>query len=271
MTIYIPRAERDLDRFGAMLRAGEAFTYLRFSDGEMEILRNRYLEIDNGVTVFRGRTFGNQFPVYDRKRFDPEVHAPIRRDLLASAMKRARNYFKGVPTRHNRALVDREFMVRLNGGMSEYMTFSDLLMNCNYPKFREEIVPLFAKATHLAVIGNFRAKLNGELARAEHLTIGDNFFDAYEATLNRLIEQTSELPRGTLILSSASSMSNVIGMKLFDSRPDITFIDVGSAINDLLGLDSRTRAYHQVYAMDSDWTGLRAMRYKWSEEYKIRW
>jgi hypothetical protein len=268
MEFYIPSPEKDLQRITDLLKAGEAFCFIRFSDGEVEVLRNRYLEIDSGVTVFRGRTFGNKFPEYDSKRFDPERHAQIRRDLLASAMMRAPNYFKGLPSKHNRAIIDREFLVRLNGGMCEFITFSDLLMNSNYPKFRRDIVPLFGKIENLAVMANYRAKLGGELAHAQHLPVEDNFFENYDEVMTGIFDRVSSLPEKTVVLSSASSLSNIIGMKLYRSRPDISFIDVGSAINDLLGLDSTTRAYHDVYVHSE---GPRARRYSRSVEYRIKW
>ena len=60
-------------------------------------------------------------------------------------------------------------------------------------------------------------------------------------------------------------------MKLYEIRPDITFIDIGTSLNDLLGLDSRTRAYHNLYFSKSIKEKIIAFRYTFIKEYKIKW
>lgn len=131
--IIIPNAIEHLDNFIKLLKENRPFSFVRFSDGEIEILRNRYLEIGRGKTVFRGREFKNTF---DAKKFDPRIHQNIRKDLLSSALFREKNFYKGIPT----ALKDREFLLRLNGGFDTNMTFSDLFLNSNYRKYRDEVV-----------------------------------------------------------------------------------------------------------------------------------
>jgi len=268
---YTPDPVTDLSRFAELLKSRTPFCFVRFSDGEIEVLRNRYLKIGGGTTVFRGRTFGNQFPDFDAKRFDPDQQVELRRDLLEAAMMRAPNFFKGVPTKHNRALLDREFLLRLNGGMTRYLTFSDLFLNSNYPTFRALLVPLFEKAENLCVIANYRAKLTGALSEAKHIAVGDNFFESYEHTLHQVMSEALELPQGTLVLSSASSLSNVVGMRLFGQRPDLSFLDIGTTLNDLLEMDSRTRAYHQLYTTSGQGFSLSGLRYRFSREYQIEW
>lgn len=267
MKMYKPDPVAGLSHFGEMLARKEPFCFVRFSDGEIEILRNRYLQIAQGKTHFRGQVLVNTFPQYDSKKFDPAVDIALRRDLLEAATKRLNNYFKGVPTAHNRALEDRDFLVRLNGGMSEFMTFSDLLMNSNYPKFRDVIVPLFGAFEHLLVIANYRARCSGVLAHAVHVPVGDNFFAVYDQTLPEVMSAVLAAPQGALVLSSASSLSNIVGVKAFEARPDLTFLDIGTSLNDLLGLDAKTRAYHEAYLSK----GWKALRRRLSREYRIKW
>ena len=38
-------------------------------------------------------------------------------DLLETAIKSQNNYFKGIPTSHNKATKDRDLMLFLNGGL----------------------------------------------------------------------------------------------------------------------------------------------------------
>ena len=141
----LPDGKSDLDRFEQFLREQSPFTFVRFSDGEIELLRNRKLSIDSGVTEFRGKRFSNQFPDFDKKYFDPLIDKEIRRDLIESAMYRGAAYFKGIPTRHNNAIIDREFLLRLNGGFTSQMTFSDLFLNSNFTRARSNFFPLLAE------------------------------------------------------------------------------------------------------------------------------
>ncbi len=265
--LYKPDPIVTLRKFGEMLVRRHPFCFVRFSDGELEILRNRYLCIAEGKTYFRGQLLGNNFPIYDSKEFNPKDHFMLRADLLESALYKVDYFYKGIPTSHNLAVDDRDFMLRLNGGMSEYMTFADLLMNSNYALFREEILPLFYDFNEVIIIANFRARPIGILGNALHVPISDNFFSTYERTRDDVLATILAAPRGALILSSASSLSNIIGYQSFTVRPDLTFLDVGTSLNDLLSLDARTRSYHDAY-LSKGWKGLRQ---KISREYRIRW
>jgi len=237
----------------------------------MEVLRNRYLEICGNYTIFRGQRLPSNFPEYDQKKFDPNRDAKFRMALLDSAKKKGENYFKGIPTYHNNMIEDRDFMVSLNGGLSEFMTFSDLLINSNYVTFRKRIVPLLAASANLTLVANFRATPQRDLSRAKLIPIGDNIFERHEETLLDVLAAARQLPSKSMILSSASSFSNLLGMHLYDVRPDITFLDIGTSLNDLLGLKSVTRAYHRLYFRANLYDRLRSLRYRLTKEYRIKW
>jgi hypothetical protein len=268
----LPGGKVDLDRFEQFVRDRKPFTFVRFSDGEIELLRNRRLSIDGGVTEFRGKRFSNQFPDFDKKYFDPCSDQAIRRDLIASAAFRAGMYFKGIPTRHNNAIIDREFLLRLNGGFTNQMTFSDLFLNSNFTRARASFFPFFAKSfDDILVVGNWRCELNGYLAKGHLIKISDNFFSIYQETLQKVMHELLDAPQSALILSSASSLSNIIGHKLFIERPDLTFLDIGTALHDLMGLPLGTRAYHKLINMRTLTERFQAWRYRQHKEYEIKW
>lgn len=261
-----PNAIDNLETIIKLLIAKEPFTFIRFSDGEIEILRNRYLEINNGKTSFRGREFSNNFPDFDKKIFNPDVHMRIREDLLASAAYRKKNFIKGIPTSHNDAVVDREFLIRLNGGFTDEMSFSDLFLNSNYSRYREDVVPLFSQYPSVYVIANYRANLKGAISNGKLIEIPDNFFESYEQVKENVLASLKNIEEGTLVLSSASSLSNVIGYELALIRQDITFIDVGTSINDLLSLDANTRRYHST-----NFDFVSKVKSLFSKGHKIKW
>ena len=268
----LPRGKNDLNRLTRLSKENVPFTFVRFSDGEIEILRNRKLVIADGVTQFRGKYFSNNFPVFDQKRFDPLSGKAMRADLILSATYCDKNYFKGIPTSHNRAINDREFLLRLNGGFTPQMTFSDLFLNSNYLHSRNDFFPsIVDSSSNLYVVGNFRCQLRDYLAKGTLISIPDNFFSCYEEALSKTMDSLFDIPDHSLVLSSASSLSNVLGHQLRLARPDITFIDIGTALNDLMGLSLGTRAYHSLVNP----TGLRkrfaAWRYRHHREYQLQW
>jgi len=268
----LPTGDRDLERFEEFVKARRPFTFVRFSDGEIEILRNRKLIIAGGVTEFRGKIFSNQFPEFDQKRFEPSESKDLRRDLLASAMFRDVAYFKGIPTKHNNALNDREFMLRLNGGFSPQMTFSDLFLNSNFLLTRSKFFPfLVSSFEDLFVIGNWRCTLKDYLQKGELVEIPDDFFSSYKQTLDSVLAALQDAPERALILSSASSLSNIVGHRLRVSRPDLTFLDIGTLLNDLLGLPLSTRTYHKLMNPKSVRERISTLRYKMRREYKLMW
>lgn len=268
----IPKGMVDLHRLMVLARDRKPFTFIRFSDGEVEVLRNRKLEIANGVTEFRGKLSSNHFPVFDQKRFDPALGIAIRTDLLHSAIYCDDVYFKGIPTKHNNAIIDREFLLRLNGGFTPQMTFADLFLNSNYLYARNNFFPhLVGYFCSVQVVGNFRCRLGSYLTRGKLISIPDDFFSQYQKTLNHALTSLKDAPEYSLVLSSASSLSNVLGHQLRISRPDLTFIDVGTAINDLLGLPLRTRAYHTLINPQTFRERFVAWRYRHHREYQLQW
>lgn len=268
----LPTGQADLDRFEQLVRERTPFTFVRFSDGEIEILRNRKLVIAGGVTEFRGKRFTNHFPEFDQKRFDPRRGQAVRRDLLSSAVYADSAYYKGIPTRHNHALGDREFMLRLNGGFTPQMTFSDLFLNANFLRSRSSFFPsLAASFTDVLVVGNWRCELKDYLAKGRLVQIPDDFFSSYEQTQHAVLAALLEAPPSALLLSSASSLSNVLGHRLRLSRPDLTFLDIGTVLNDLMGLPLGTRAYHKLLNSRTLRERFSAWRYRRHAEYQLQW
>ena len=77
------------------------------------------------------------------------------------------------------------------------------------------------------------------------------------------MKQLGKIDDNSLVLSSASSLSNIIAHKLHVKN--ITFIDIGTSVNDLLSLDSETREYH------GSMSSLENYFYKRSKRYNLKW
>jgi hypothetical protein len=228
----------------SLLEQKTPFTFIRFSDGEMEIIVNTKLVISPGSVEWRGGKGVANYPAFDSKSFIPERDGVFRTDLLEAARFRAGKYFKGIRTRGALALRDKNRMIELNGGNSEGLTFADLLINENWKSFNKIIMPLILEREHVVFFGNYRAKPELLSKSVNHLKIGDDFIPSYESVLESSMTGLLSLPRDSTVLSSASSLTNIVGHKLFLARPDLTLIDIGTALNSSIGLGEGLREYH---------------------------
>lgn len=266
-----PEARRDFELIRTRFLNNVPTTFIRFSDGELEILRNYPLSITDGVVQWRLGTLDGKYPQHDNKSFVPERDHLLRSDLIASAKYRSDGFFKGIPTSSNRAKLDRNYMVELNGGDIYGLTFSDLFINENYWDFIKDVLPIFLERPNVTFVGNFRSNLSGLSERWSHVPIEDNIFPIYEYVFPRLLGTLSGLPPGALVLCSASSISNNLGHQLHQMRPDITFLDVGTSLNPFLGLGEATRAYQTQLLAWSLKNASRKLKYRLLGNHKIKW
>lgn len=239
----IPNPRDDFNLFLALLEVGTPFSFIRFSDGEMEVIRNHAFSISSGTVVWRKGTVFGGYPDHDEKTFDPDRDARLRLALVDSAKYRGQGFYKGVPVASQGAREDQQLMIEYNGGTADNLTFADLLINSNYLRFLKEMLPTLVEVDGLVFVGNHRANTRQISPQWLHCSIGDNIFPEFDTVVPTVLELLRERPRGSIVLCSASSISNVIGHRLHQLRPDMTFIDVGTSLNPLLGLGSCTRQY----------------------------
>jgi hypothetical protein len=264
-------AKKDFAAFAQLLQEKTPFTFIRFSDGEMEVINNHRLLIREGKIIWSKGEVSHNYPSYDHKDFDPKRDQVFRKDLISSAKKKSDYYFKGIPATHNNATDERNKLIEFNEHSKFNLTFSDLLINENYMKFRRKLVPIFESYESIFIIANFRSNVNKHFKNANHLEIPDNFFQDYANLVDPIIIKLSQIPSGSLVLSSASSLSNVIGWKLHEVRQDITFIDIGTSMHDLIGLDLGIRQYHAILLSNSPRNLYKKARLIMSNDFRMKW
>ena len=269
--IVVQHPKKDLKALLVALKRDKNFCYVRFSDGEMEILRNQELIIGPNYVKSSAGTVNFSYPVYDYKNFSPERDVMFRKRLLESACYAAPGYIKGIPTAGNSAVVDRNLMIEWNNGVPWNLTFADLLINSNFKRFRRNFLPLFKEMRDVYVITNFRAKMQSDLENWKLIPVPDNFISSYEADIERIKSILKEVPPNSLILSSASSLSNLLGFEIWKIRQDITFIDIGTSLHDVIGLGFGIREYHQLIGKVGLHELLLKLKYKLRKGYKLRW
>jgi len=264
-------ARRDFELIKCLLENRNPFTFVRFSDGEMEIVRNERLFIGRGHISWSKGEVSYSYPDFDYKDFSPERDQKLREDLVASARYSSNFYFKGVPTSHNNALEDRKLMTEFNGGSYYNLTFADLLINENFLKFRKHLIPIFLSYTSVYYFGNYRANPGLVSKNWKLVPLQDNFFLDYERVLEASLTELSGLPTNSLILSSASSLTNILGNQLHERRPDLTFLDIGTSMHDLVGMESGIREYHILLARNTPRNLVRKIRFVMNRSFRLKW
>jgi len=226
-----------------MLQRAEPFTFVRFSDGELEIINGSPLSLGPaGISWSKGRS-DFVYPAYDHKKFDPIEDGPLREALLIAARYSSLNFFKGIPTRHNKSPEDTAVMIQLNGNSESFLTFSDLFMNANYKSFLKFILPELVCRNDVVLIGNFRMSMDKLNPNWGHITLPDNAFAEFPEIVERLLTELLNMPEKAIVLCSASSLTNILGQRLHQADKYRTFIDVGTTLHPLTSMPDSLREY----------------------------
>tara|TARA_R110001592_G_scaffold133404_2_gene348619 strand:+ start:1056 stop:1838 length:783 start_codon:yes stop_codon:yes gene_type:complete len=224
--------EGDFYKLLNKLKSNEQFAFIRFSDGEMFIMQNKSLVLDNHSARINGQVLGGGFTEEDHKSFDPEQHGFFRDKLMDSYTHQQKNYFKGLSCRCCVGQDNFNYMFNVAQDTTEHMTWANLLVNGNYPKFINEFVPEL-KDKKCVVICNERADLtNMPFEVVKDFRVGQNcIVNNYD-----VIEDIRQWINGNEIedhvfLLAASSLTNMIVHQLFEENDTNTFIDIGTTLN----------------------------------------
>lgn len=244
--------KKDFDTLKNKLSKSENFAFLRFSDGECFILYDYFIQLgDNGYKIGDSSGYA-YYGKEEQKLFDPEKHSFYRQKLIESLEYVAPNYYKGIPVR--KSCDDCGFIfdeiVENAGGDSEYLTFANLWNNSNYPKFIEEIVPIFSDKKIVLVVNECANIDKLPFKVVKDFRVGSNcFINNYDIIedMREYISQNSI--ENHVFLVSAASLSNLIVHQLFESYPNNTYIDIGSTLNPIMDMTGwkGTRTYLNQY------------------------
>ena len=238
------------------VKSKENFAFSRFSDGELFIMQNKTVVLaDNHYITgkIKGR---NRYTKEEHKEFYPEKHQKYRKLLLESYKHVQKNYFKGICTTTDGHVGKENFLWMLSehGGDHETLTYSNLLINANYRRFVEDLVPALMNRKIIYVVNEMAHTDNLPFDIEKKFTIGSNCminnFDMSEKVANYIEENKV---RDHVILCSAASLSNFVIYRCFKENQNNTFLDIGSCLNPLLNLEGwkYTRGYLTSYWMDS--------------------
>tara|TARA_R110002110_G_scaffold203787_3_gene414983 strand:- start:96 stop:893 length:798 start_codon:yes stop_codon:yes gene_type:complete len=247
---------KDFDHVLNKLKAHENFAFTRFSDGELFILQNKTVVLSDNHYITGDIKGPNRYTKEEHKEFYPDKHQEYRDKLIECYRYTQDNYYKGICTSTDGHIGRENFdwMINFHGGDHENLTFANLLINANYSRFVEEIIPVIADRPILYVVNKMAdlSLLPFDIKKA--FLVGsncmiDNYDTAEEVTEYIAQENISD----HIILCSAASLSNYVIYEGFKNNPNNTFLDIGSCLNPLLGLEGwkYTRGYLTGYWLDS--------------------
>ncbi len=246
---------QEFDKFLGKVKEGENFAFARFSDGELFILKNQKVVLAENYFITGDRLGQGVYPAEEQKSFIPEHHKFYQQKLIDSLKFNKDGYYKGICTKSDVSAEDFEWQLELHGSSDlEHITFANVLINNNYKRFIQEMVPLFADRDVIYVV-NENANLPGLPFKVKKsFRIGSNcMINDYDKVdkVKEYIEKNNL--KDHLILCSAASLSNYIIHQCYEENQNNTFLDIGSTLNPFLCLEGwkHTRGYLTHYWLNS--------------------
>jgi hypothetical protein len=238
------------------LKSGENFAFSRFSDGELFILQNKTVVLADNHYVTGDIRGPNRYTKEEHKEFYPDRHQVYRDKLIECYKHNQDNYFKGICTSTDGHVGKENFdwMIDFHGGDHPNLTYANLLINANYSRFAEEMVPLFMDREIIYVVNEMADTSRLPFQISKKFQIGSNcVINNYDTSENvkKYIEDTNT--KDAIVLCSAASLSNFVIYECFKDNQDNTFLDIGSCLNPLLRLEGwkHTRGYLTGYWLNS--------------------
>lgn len=222
------------------------FAFSRYSDGELYILQNKELMLDEGIIKIENTINRGYYKSQDFKHFDPSKHQDFRNKLLEAFTHKQENYYKGISCRC--CVGDEAFnqQINIHGGDNQFLTWSNLFVNSNYTVFIETVLPILQtydtimichESANLSklefVIQDFRVGYNAMINDYHKIDDIKNWIDKEEIT-------------GKLFLFSASTFSNLAIYELFKHNNKNTYLDIGTCLTPFMDMPTE-RSYLREY------------------------
>ena len=229
--------DTEFDFFLNKFVTGENFNLLRFSDGELFMLQGKKISLGNFLVKINGKFSGiKKFPTYDHKTFNPKKDKIFLEKLSESFNYKSQEYYVGINCRccvgeENYKWQFREHLKTDHNNL----TWANVLINSNYPRFLNEFYPEIVKRGAILVC-NVNAKLDNLNWVTKDFRIGNNAFS--NLTLIDKIKEyiISNNIKNQIFLFSASAFSNVAQYELGKLFPENTYIDIGTSLSHVIGI-----------------------------------
>lgn len=240
-----------------LLQLREPFAFSRFSDGEVSVLKNKHLVLAEDYFI-QEDVYGENavrapipYMEEERKEFDPEKHSFYHQKLVEAFKFRKNNYFKGIPGTNEWGRQAFDYCIGLYGEDDhEHLSFSNLMINGNYDLFIKMMVPEF-KGRDVILVCNENASFEQlPFPIKKDFRIGSNCMINNYGLIEEMKEYISDNNiKDSVFLFSAATLSNFLIHELYKDFDQNQYIDIGSSLSPLLGLQGwrGTRVYLRCY------------------------
>ena len=124
------------------------------------------------------------------------------------------------------------------------------------------------------IVANFRAeRVLRKKGLESNFYIPDNAFGNCSEIIESWRDFIVDIPSGSVVFSSASSLSNILGYHLWMDREDVSFYDLGTVLNPFLGFSLTVRDFQSasLYRDNRLSTKLRYFKFKIQRYSKLKW
>lgn len=231
----------------------ENFSFARFSDGELAILKNERLVLAPDHYVVGNKTGVCQYSQEDQKEFEPHKHQFFRQRLIEAFQCKEPGYYKGISCRCCVGDEDFQWQLDLHGGEDHSLSWSNIFINANYPLFVEEMLPALQQRD-IVLICNEHATLDKlPFTPMGVFTVGNNCIVNDYNLIDKIKRYIDEKDlKDVIFLFSASSLSNFLAHQLWLYNNNNTYIDIGTTLAPHMQLPGWThnRGYLLGYWVD---------------------
>lgn len=214
------------------LKQSEPYVFNRFSDGELYILRNIAVSLNDKGTFINNQLVHSAYPSTDNKTFIPEEHSFLRDKLIEAFIYKDENYYCGISCPCCIGFKDYKWMKELRNDTSEYTTFANLFLNSNYDRFIKEYLPIL-KTKKIVLLCNEKAITdNCGLNIVKEFRVGENAqivnFDIHK-DISKWITENNIVDH--VFLFAAATLSKITIYELWKQNKQNTYIDIGSTLD----------------------------------------
>lgn len=221
------------------LKDGENFAFSRFSDGELYMMQGKEIELAQSHYQIGSRKVSSRYFPEDFKHFDPNKDEFYRQELMDAYQYLQDNYYVGLSCRCCVGQNDHQEMLDWYKGDidSDLLTWSNLWVNGNFKLFKEYMIPEFSNHKIVYIL-NENANIDGlPFDVTKDFRVGTNCiindYGLIKIVNDWIVENEIE---NHVFLFSASSLSNYMIHHLYKTHPNNTYIDVGTTMNNYLGM-----------------------------------
>ena len=223
--------EKDFFEIMRMIQQADSMAFSRAADGEASVLKNA--------------TVGNR----DGWLYKKDKNLIFRADLRRAMQCADPGFIYGISCTCCDA-VNHDYLLKLLKTDRSHMTFSNMWVNANYPRFKEHFFKtLKAAGREIVICTNKKAKirnLEAYIPVKDFIPIPGNCVTYWEQNrdyIRALLDLYGSTRENTIFLFAAGPLSEILIYELWQVNPRHILLDIGSSIDPIL-FNRNSRVYH---------------------------